>query len=74
MPVPGSTMGLGAEWLTTRPLRLRGVRRTAVAAADLLTDDAVAVLRRRAGATWSRRTPGRSETRVGRNRPGVRLL
>jgi GrpB-like predicted nucleotidyltransferase (UPF0157 family) len=49
-PVPGSTIGPGLEWLTTRPLPLRRLGRTAVGIAELLSPDEEAALRRRAAA------------------------
>jgi hypothetical protein len=42
------------EWLTTRRLRLRKVRRTAVAAADFFSDEAVEALRHRASSAAPR--------------------
>jgi GrpB-like predicted nucleotidyltransferase (UPF0157 family) len=47
-PVPGSTIGPGLEWLTTRPLPLRRLGLTAAGIAELLSPDEEAALRRRA--------------------------
>jgi hypothetical protein len=49
-PVPGSTIGSGAEWLTTRPLRLRRIGRIRVTPAELLTKEDAAAPRRRSRA------------------------
>jgi hypothetical protein len=70
-PVSDSAIGPGAEWLTTRPLRLRKIQRTSVVPAELLTYDDLADLRRRSDALRSSRPrDGRAARRVApRRRP-----
>lgn len=46
-PVPGSTMGVGQEWLTRRPLLLVLLERTSPSPADLFSDAEVAAYRQR---------------------------
>lgn len=44
-PVPGSTMGDGQEWLTTRPLRIVVIERTTIGADELLSAEEECALR-----------------------------
>ena len=48
VPVPGSTIGPGQEWQTTRPLRVVAVERTRVSRAELLSAEEESSLLRRA--------------------------